>query len=385
MQIKPHHFIKPEKTYLTLPAITLPNSNDFDHQIHTNVISTHTNPIKQVGEKGPIHTIPAPNLSLADRPNNIEILQPQKSKIVGEIHHQYQVTEPAETPNLYHQQQQVEVQPQQLYYMTDSINFQPQNEDNADVNTKELLQLLEQQPALLQAYAQPQFAFPTQAVVPQTALFQPEVNYVQQASEKLSISPEYHSFNYDEQQHQKSQQQARRQTEFSPEAQQFNFAMENGGNQQETVLDPVAQATFIQKFFDTRSSDEENNVEPDAKPAEEQSEEETKQQLLSSAYYSALPNQEAAETLAQLQAAGKVNSNLMKMSQNVKSRNSMTIYVPDDSEETVSEQHGAVIAGRKDTKDVEDYDDEDEDDGQLEEEPFSDETKSQFGHKIKRN
>lgn len=375
--VKPHHNFKPEKTYLALPPITLHGQN-FDHQIQSNVISTHSNPIQQVGEKGPIHTIPAPNLSLADRPNNIEIMRPQKSKIVGEFH-QYQVTEPANEVSVLNQQNlyQADVQPQQqLYYMTDTINFQPQNLEVQQVqpNPKELLQILEQQQQ--PAYVQ-QFAFPGQNVVQQTPLFQPEVNYVQQvqANDKLSANPEFHSFNYDEQQHQKAQQ-SRRQTEYSAEAQQFNAALENAAVPQTNIVDPIAQASFIQKFFDTRTDEDENDVEPDAKPAPE---EDTKQELLSSAYYSSLANQEAADTLATLQAAGKVNSNLMKMSQNVGGRNPMRIFVPDDSEET-SEEHGVVMA--KKVKPSEEFVDEEEEDGELEEEEYSQEDES-FGHKLK--
>lgn len=57
-----------KKPFVSSPTVN--NVQEFDYQLQTNNIPV--SPIKQVGEKGPIHTIPAPNLSLADKPIVVE-------------------------------------------------------------------------------------------------------------------------------------------------------------------------------------------------------------------------------------------------------------------------------------------------------------------------
>lgn len=53
-----------------------------------------------------------------------------------------------------------------------------------------------------------------------------------------------------------------------------------------------------------------NDVEPDAKPSASGN---IEKEVLNTSFYSSLPSKEAAERLAKLQAAGKVNSNLMQL------------------------------------------------------------------------
>lgn len=97
--------VLPKKAFQSSPAIL---AQEYDFHIQSNNIPTPIKTIKQVGEKGPIHTIPAPNLSLADKPLVVKEVMPRqpdqrKEEITSYVQvqkaHSYQVTEP--TPDLY--------------------------------------------------------------------------------------------------------------------------------------------------------------------------------------------------------------------------------------------------------------------------------------------
>ncbi|KAJ8927759.1 hypothetical protein NQ314_019763 [Rhamnusium bicolor] len=295
-----------EKPFLTSPSI---NTQEFDYHIQTNSIpTTHTNPIKQVGEKGPIHTIPAPNLSLRDKPIVVEELRYQQNTpyIKGDVYLSSQLN------------------PKELYQLIGSAY--PQQGVVPQIQTQEGQH----------SFYKPQQSPNYQALLSQQ-LFQPEQDFVQNlqtaetqvATDKISFQPEFHSFNYDEQAHQKNQKGLTHSEQISAR----------------NSLDPLAQAQLIQSYFDTRSDVEENDVEPDAQPGADQEtqQDKIKEKLLSSSYFSSLPNKEAADRLAELQAAGKINSNLMKISsdnlQPKQSKDHMTILIPDDNEEETDENN----------------------------------------------
>lgn len=125
----------PEKTFQSSPSINRPT--EYEYHVQTNNIPTHSIPIKQVGEKGPIHTIPAPNLSLADKPTgldnvistNIKLKQQNFAQpIQGSLQlHQYQVTEGndlSKNPQNY-------INEQPFYFAPENLNAQSFNFDKA--------------------------------------------------------------------------------------------------------------------------------------------------------------------------------------------------------------------------------------------------------------
>lgn len=468
--IPPH-----EKPFLAAPSIS---SQELDYHIQTNSIpTTHTNPIKQVGEKGPIHTIPAPNLSLKDKPIVVEEVKYQHKLPYNNIEptHQYQVTElpePLTKGKLYRGQQQllqqqqilpqqlyqqqpihqslqqqqhqqlqqqqlqqqqlqqlqqeqflqhglqkqVEVLPQQVYYTTDTINLPPtlnlptQKLPQGDIYigsqlNPELYKLIgtayPQQPQIQVQETQQKFYQPKkqqqvpnyQALLAQQ-LFQPEQPSFEQlkpddsdrsASEKISFEPEFHSFNYDEQAHQKIQKGLSKEQLSSLVTAAYSLNSNTPSISSRNSLDPLAQAQLIQNYFDTRSDVDKNDVEPDAKPSLDQKSEsdKVKEELLSSSYFSSLPNKEAADRLAHLQAAGKVNSNLMKISSEDQEtnggRNSDEFEEDnrqDNSSEDNNENYNENVRDR--TVEYEDYSQEDEN-------ISSEENNAEFGDRLTSN
>ncbi|CAG9865226.1 unnamed protein product [Phyllotreta striolata] len=381
--------VEKQKPFRSAPSLPLP---EYDYHIQTNQIPhSHINPIKQIGEKGPIHTIPAPNLSLKDKPPVINEVRseypkhvpqqevsfqygniaheirgdlgfgqkiPQSTHVTIQKSHEYQVTEPPEhnqkllRAQQEHQRQiQLQIQkqieqmqkqsaqqdqPQQIVLTSDiPVADQHSNQEGA-LSPKDLYQLVSA------AYPQPQQTQQQDHV----EFFQPDAGFAEQYApepsaenqEKLAFRPEYQSFNYDEQAHQKSQSKKVSAT--------YNFGSE--ADEEEPEL--------VRNYFDSRSDVGDNRIEPDEK--------------IAGVYYASLPNQEAAERLAQLQTAGKVNSGLMKLAQG--QREPITILIPDDEE-------GADEAKIEDKKDVDEkYGEYDE-----EEDNAKSEEGSEFGHRIR--
>ncbi|XP_060526753.1 uncharacterized protein LOC132702241 [Cylas formicarius] len=277
--LAPH---KQEKApFQSSPAI--PVAVDYDYHVQTNNIPTHANPIKQIGEKGPIHTIPAPNLSMADAPKHAyqEIRRPHQQHY-GVVH-QYQVTEPDE-------QIAGPQEPVRAY----------QNQIHFDQMPQETYQYRPQTQAILSTYLQQQPAA---------------------VDKSINVRPSYQSFNYDEQ----AQQQR------TKSGAGFVTATYSLGDDRHLVSDddqdPLTQAQIVQSYFDTGAKTGDGGGDADAKPSA------SDQERLLASYYASLPNQEAAERLARLQAAGKVNSNLMKVGYQT-AENSIDIYVPDDDAQT---------------------------------------------------
>ena len=111
------------------------------------------------------------------------------------------------------------------------------------------------------------------------------------------------------------------------------FAMDKSGHDEPTRRDPsslvtatynlepeasesIIQSQYVQNYFDTRDN---GNSVPDAKPSEKN---------VTEGYYITLPNKEAGDALASLQAAGQLNSSLQK-----KNEVPVSIYVPEDGED----------------------------------------------------
>ncbi|KAJ8920553.1 hypothetical protein NQ315_005422 [Exocentrus adspersus] len=438
-------YLPQEKPILVAPSI---KSQENDYHIQTNNIpTTHTNPIKQIGEKGPIHTIPAPNLSLRDKPIIVEEVKYQHKHNEVEQKHQYHVTEQPEPltknklyrgqsqllqqqqiiPQQFYQKQfehqhqiqqpqqqqqqqhkqdlflqqqlqkQIEIQPQ-LFYTPDTVplssdlNVPTQKTPQGEIylgnqlTPNELYQLIgaayPQQPQVQVKNVQDNFyqmqktqQVPNYQALLTQQLFQPEQkNYEQntqpavnnrRASDKVVFEPELHSFNYDEQTYQANQKGL---TAYSLDKKIPKL-------ESRSSVDSLVQAQLIQNYFDTRSDVEDNDVEPDAKPsaAQETQTNGINKDLLESSYFSSLPNKEAADRLAELQAAGKINSNLMKLSTDDQQTNSSNNGEQNNSNEGSNENFSENI--NHSDAEYEDY--------SLEEETGSSQEKhDEFGDKL---
>lgn len=368
---------KKQKPFLSSPPIGggVNTNKEYDYHLNTNAIPMHTNTIKQVGEKGPIHTIPAPNLSLADKPAVVDEvrseIQPQKLQQIrpdlSQLQlHQYQVTESNEPINNIFRAQQIfyqdlsgleaqtsvrkaeaaAVQPQKqtpgfgqlMQHAQSEVVFKSQ-EPQAPINdVYQFLNYYPQQNAEI-------FKFPP---VQQQILTQsyPNGNYEQQNQEiqpefrqesaktQQAIQPEYHSFNYDEQ-----RQKGDRSSVDLSSLVTADYSLEPAADSSELLhstiarnpSDVLAQSQYVQQYFDTREDNAgENNVEPDAKAAEnvdtqQETNENNESDVLESAFYASLPNRQAAEALASLQAAGKINNDKGRQ------QSSVTMYVQENS------------------------------------------------------
>lgn len=372
--------IPQEKPFHSSPQIGPTKTKELDYHIHTNAIPTHTNPIKQVGEKGPIHTIPAPNLSLADKPAVLEeirqeIPKPHYNPIVQ--NHQYQVTESSDTPyhNQYkhfklqqpfyqdisgleaqtsaHKAEQAAVHHPQSFDLKNPLDQQFQLQQNehgsqisdAQLSPHELYDLLQQnqQPQLLESFKYPVIQQQQQLPDYQALLNAQgasKLSFYDQLPQQQQVPPEYHSFNYEEQ-HQKTSQ-------IPGVSVGADYNLEPAADSSELVHttvarnpnDQTAQAQFVQQYFDVKEeSGTDNYVETDAKSYQEQQQNtensvdaQTQNDVISSAFYSTLPNRQAAEALASLQAAGKIN-NKTKNQQKIEThhqRSPLTIYIPEN-------------------------------------------------------
>lgn len=350
------------------------------------------NTIKQVDEKGPIHTIPAPKLSPADKPKIIEeVYSRPQHDLKEQVHtvvqiqkaHQYQVTEasdlhskqqyrpsddvvssdfektlksqgldqnikfsatPFTQPQLL-QLGQEQISPTELFKI---LNTYPQQQQLLDTYPLPILQ----QPQLQQHLTQQQGPHTTYLQTPQ--LFEQQVSYMTQiqhdinSNEKPHIQPEFHSFNYEEQ----GQKGQSRIDDFSEEQE----SRDTLGNYVNNPMEALAQAQYVQHFFDTRDNSEaRNNVEPDAKPSPQTILEDDEE---NSAFFTTLPSKNAADALATLQEAGKLNTYQPRTKQ-LSQQIPMTIYVPDENDSDVSnrdndEEEILQTAGQSDNVEYED-------------------------------
>lgn len=352
-------FKKPEKPFLSSPTVKTP---EYEYHIHTNNIPT--SPIKQIDYKGPIHTIPAPKLSPADKPKNIETVKPVERETIVQIQkaHQYQVTESSDSMGVFSNK----YQNKQQYYFPEIESFNTQesglkNQPSSSLSTQELFKLFnnynQQQPFSESTYTlpltqQPQMhvlnqntPLPYQTLVSQPGLFQPEIGFASQLQHtpnhnfnKPQFQPEYQTFNYEEPVSNNNKQNDDQSIASSSDF--IETSLEPNSNNNRNPVEALAQSQYVQRFFDTRTDDVNNNVEPDARPPIKHYEPETNnEEIISGAYYTILPNQKAAESLASLQEAGKKNTNIIASTTQTQSIQvspsiPMTIYVPDDYEDT---------------------------------------------------
>lgn len=382
---------KPEKPFLSSPPIGTINNKEYDYHVQTNAIpSMHANTIKQVGEKGPIHTIPAPNLSPADKPAVIEEYKPAPEPINQQLHHhqkqgdffqlhQYQVTESNEPSslNLFRLQQQGFYQDlsglqaqtsvhkaeaaavhqahkfnggQLIQHPQNEVVIKTQEQHQQQPQINDVYQLLNYYPPHQSLEA---FKFPHQQQQQQQQFLQenyqhqapvqvnsnpssdgkPDVEFYQQLEQirnqnvasnrqQETHQPEYHSFNYEEQDRHKDDRSG---SDLSSMV-TADYSLEPAVAESSEILhstiarnnppsDVLAQSQYIQQYFGTRDENvADNNVEPDAKISKnlretERDEDESKSDVIASAFYATLPNRQAAEALASLQAAGQLNSN----------------------------------------------------------------------------
>lgn len=431
-QSKTNFRVQPsEKPFLSSPAV---KAQEFDYHLQTNNIPTHAIPIKQVGEKGPIHTIPAPNLSLADKPivveevrsekqhqqfhtaslqqNRPEFQQKQQQQQQQHLH-QYQVTESNE-PNagklyggldgyytvnqdlsglqaqtsvhkaeaaamlnlnlpqgsnfnqegVYKGQQIPEQQiPGNDAYQFLNVYTQPHQQilDSLKLTDMQQLQLQQhylqqhQQEQKLQLQQQPLSTYKTpgnpEVSDKQEQEFYEQIQQLRQESQ--NIQPEYHSFNYEEQ-HQKNKQ-----TQDVSSLVTADYSLEPAADSSEIVHatlarnpnEALAQAQYIQQYFDTRTdSTSDNIVEPDVKTkqTQESDSDQTQSDIITSAFFATLPSRQAAEALASLQAAGKINS---------KNRNQQDVSNDQQQPSThiYIQESNSSVNGEKKTENLPDY------------------------------
>lgn len=460
---------------------------EYDYHIQTNNIPNGpVNTIKQIGEKGPIHTIPAPNLSLKDKPiskNEVrkEVSYPQTTAYLQvEQSHHYQVTEQPETgqnklirgqqqklqhlqqqqfqQHLLHQQQlQQQQQQQQLQHLQQQKQQQLQQQQFQQQKLQQYQQQLiqqlkyqkpnnhlQQQPSqsVSEVQLQPQqiylagetselnkdslqrdqvpgdvilndqlspkelyqllgAAYP-QAIVPGSSLqsgklhleqelqgdnlYQPNQEFdlnaestVNSHTATANFKPEFHSFNYDEQAHQASQKDVFKKDLSSLVTATYTLSPGNVFPRHGQVeTDEVPH-----KDFESRSGLEINGVSDEKSTDQDDAIENKKveEKILGSPYYSSLPSKEAADRLADLQAAGKINHNLMELS---KSEDEMAIFISDDNKNESGTKTDDNVAPGNNSEDVKnhmtDYEEYVQEESQNDENPGQD--SKEFGSRI---
>ncbi|XP_076260690.1 uncharacterized protein LOC143196688 isoform X1 [Rhynchophorus ferrugineus] len=417
---------KPEQhSFVSSPSIP-----EYDYHIQTNNIPINTQPIKQVGEIGPIHTIPAPNLGPADKSNHLEQKKKQlqlqqqqryqqelKQQYVTEqpIVHQYQVTEPSELTHFHRDElnqatHQISHNPALSYqhllpndlknlhaiqgqnvqgyqnlpstlFVQDNFGAAPTNNNDGisivfdhlheDESAQDMAfsnmnhyqamnsgyniakapaqtqaiqsSFLQQQPQLL-----PQFM---QALPGYIAQYQPDNVQVP----NKNGPPDYQTFNYDEQSHQ-AQSKSDNSANFVSATYSLGLSDEIQPDQgaPQSAGESLNQAQIVQNYFGSRSDADIQTRRKDTDISNS----------MKSGFYSSVPSKEVADRLAQLQAAGRVNNNLMQInsSQNPE----------DDNEDDASIER----SDKNETSDIE-YDD----DYSEEDQSTSDQDRD-FGHKI---
>ncbi|XP_031337791.1 uncharacterized protein LOC116181826 [Photinus pyralis] len=380
--------IKKEKPFQFSQQIN--NVPEYDYQIQTNTIPSHTFPIKQVGEKGPIHTIPAPNLSPADRPAIIEeqqrpaysyIQQGQQLSTIPNLH-SYQVTEPNDHLKNAHKN----FRDQQVYFSTAqahnykqqpfgsapetpsySTNIQDQQTDIA-LTQHEIYQLINAH--LTQKQQEPQQLYNHYDVplVSQTLVQQPHEPSANEYNALLG-----HSQIKVLQPHPQYQMQK---TAFttSPQLQMYNYERHADSGAFPGGMVQGQTEPFIQEIFDVNDENLGNGVESKSDIQDKSSE--------GAVYYTSLPNRQAAETLASLQTAGK--SNVKQDSAN--SKTPLEIYVP-DTQEFANFEVNSSIRHKKDSANPDDFEaNDDYADNQAVDEYESDgnqESQRMFGKRLK--
>lgn len=383
-----------EKPFLSSPAVSIP---EYDYHIQTNNIP-HPNTIQQNDEKGPIHTIPAPNLSLADKPQNIEQFKSaqdlQDPILIRQTIQQQQLHQQLQQQQFQQQLQQslrqqqqklqnnvVEIQKSQQYEVTESpsplklplyfapdpnpvrnpgLNNQLHDQPHAEflvapseqllsnqltsqdlyklLNTYPQQQLVDtyplsisQQPQL-QQHIQQQKGSTYQILGSDSRIQLPQQDHVS-VKNKLPVQPQFQLFNYNEQDQRNlpnNQISSRVGADYSVKP----YDGENPG-------DALAQAQFVQHFYDTRDEgNDNNNVEQDSDLRGRDS-----------AFFSTLPSKEAAETLASLQEAGELNSK-SQMNVKVSKKIPIAIYVPDNYDDTSEDNGKEESDNRNDYEDI---------------------------------
>ncbi|KAL3280053.1 hypothetical protein HHI36_017560 [Cryptolaemus montrouzieri] len=451
---KPHFTNPTEKYQFVFPKIKKNpvKQKEYDYHVQTNQIpvgisSTHINPIQQVGEKGPIHTIPAPNLSPSDRPTHVEQKRPQihnqqyNFETEQQFRHEYHVTEGHESPKHYvnvpQSQQNLEYYTQNIppssfqthsfrepeQKITADIQFQQQQQlsgPGAQANKNSYYQVIQNvQQVSPESEEIPHQQFLQQipnyhlfmsdkpqdtqqqhnvkhqqqqliSQVPQNTqqpnpyqqpLFIANPNYVQEyqqeqtqePSDRINLTPEFHSFNYNEQDYQKQNSKSSLLTagynlDTEPEA--SNIVQQTIARNSE---DSVAQSQFVQNYFDSKDDNLSTN-DVDAEPKENSEISEENHEQVPGNYYSSLPNKQVAEALASLQAAGNINSNLMQLTRRGSERQKpMKIFVPEGSDESEKSENNYSI--KQNDQDYEHENDDEEDNSEI--------MNTSFGDKIK--
>ncbi|GJQ73140.1 hypothetical protein Trydic_g1767 [Trypoxylus dichotomus] len=365
-----------EKPFLSSPTINL---REYDYHLQTNSIP-HSNTIQQNDEKGPIHTIPAPNLSLIDKPDIIgevsaqDLLQDslltrkhilQQQQLQQDQLQQEQLKQFQQT--LRHQQLQnnvVDIQKLQQYEVTESLPnvklplyFAPDPNPNSNLRNMESSNQRQPHAEILIGSAEHllnnQLAsqdlhnllnYPQQQLVdtyPLAISQQPQLQqHVQRHKKKIyqglgtslelplqdhvafenkfAPTPQLQLFNYNEQNHDISINN------------QINSRIGSDYNSkpysEENTGDALAQTQFVQHFFTAHD----DNV------ASNHVEHENDIKDRKSVFFSILPSKEAADTLASLQEAGESN-NKAQINVKVAQKMPITIYVPDNYDENNDE------------------------------------------------
>lgn len=351
------------------------------------------NTIKQVGEKGPIHTIPAPKLSPADKPANFKEENPPKAtynfkendnigpnsipQALPLVHHpvSQSISFQQQVPNQYQVNEfnsDVQFGNQKPYFTPEAegqrLNLNQLNADLASLasvvpqatsfgqpqqailasqqsivsppvpgvlSTAEIMQIINSIPdqRLVDSYGQPI----GQSQLPNKFMFQTTPVVVptnQPYFQEIQIPQNNFNENFKPELHTFNYVEPRKPNNFNTQSRNTDYETQATDNVPvRTPSEAIAQSQYIQNYFVNQDNPSDNIIEEDLtnKEANKILSQFAKQgEVPQNIFFSTLPNREAAETLATLQAAGNVNSNLMK---NIDKNNEMRIYVPEEDEE----------------------------------------------------
>lgn len=304
-----------------------------------------------------------------------------------------------QSPTDQFQQQQshtseVQVQPQQIYLAEETAEIQPGSVQQGQVQGDVIPgnQLSQQDLYQLLGASYPQHVVPEGLVqsvkINQDSDFQADNMFLTNQEFDLNaestinthpgttaFKPEFQSFNYDEQAHQASQKDLMKKKLSSLVTATYTLSPSNMFERHGQVESEEAPYKQFESRSDTRNSGE--NEETNEK--QDKTVEKTDGKDVETPYYSSLPSKAAADRLADLQAAGKINHNLMELS---KTNDDMAIFISDKDEKTNGIDNDSSQNYHDNTKEPNiEYDDYAQDDNQSLE--STEQNSKEFGSRIK--
>lgn len=289
---------------------------------------------------------------------------------------------------------EVQVQPQQIYLTEQTAEIQPgslqQSQVQGDIISSN--QLSQQDLYQLLGASYPQHVVPAGLV--QSVKIEPDSDFqadnlfvtnqefdlnaestVNSHPGTLDFKPEFQSFNYDEQAHQASQKDLMKKKLSSLVTATYTLSPGNVFERHGQVESEEAPY----KQFGNRSDMKNSGESEETTEKRENNVEKTDEKVLETPYYSSLPSKEAADRLADLQAAGKINHNLMELS---KSNDDMTILISEKDDNTAGNENDTSHIYHDNTKEANiEYDDYAQEDNQSLE--SIEQNSKEFGSRIR--